>query len=119
MELVNCPNCFTVYAEVQDACPNCDADADGAGGRVQLDSAARTVVARLGGLFGGILEAGDGAHLFWCARGVCLWSEEVGLVWHRATAGRVEDVAVRPDGVRVSTGRRVAVLSLADGEPVG
>ena len=117
MELVTCPNCATVYGDAHARCPSCDADQLGEGGRVTLDVTARAAVARLGGLWGGILEE-DERFLLWCARGVCLWSEGTGLVWARAVGGRVDGVRIEGRTVRVERGERVVVLSWEDGSLV-
>ncbi len=118
VDLFTCPNCFSAYADVQDVCPACEADRDGSGGRLELDTTARGAVARLGGLYGGILEAGPGLHVLWCARGVCVVSAEVGLVWRRETRTRVEDVRLLPGAVLVAAGGGERRLRLADGVEV-
>ena len=117
MELRTCPNCSSVYADVQDACPLCEADPEGRGGRLELDTTTRAAVARLGGLFGGILEAGEGLHVLWCAHGTCAVSDEAGLLWRRDARARVENVSVEEDLVRVEAGGDHQRLRLADGEP--
>lgn len=116
MDLFTCPNCNSVYSDVQDSCPACEADRDGRGGRLELDTTSRSAVARLGGLFGGILDAGAETHVLWCARGVCAVSAEVGLVWSRKTRSRVEDVRLVADAVVVTAGGGERRLRLADGE---
>jgi hypothetical protein len=117
MELVTCPNCFAVYGDAHARCPSCEADQRGEGGRVALDVTARAAVARLGGLWGGILEWDD-QFLLWCARGVCLWSEGTGLVWERAVGARVDGVQLGETTVRVTRGERALEVSRVDGRVV-
>jgi len=117
VELYTCPNCFSLYSDAQDACPLCEADREGEGGRVELDTTARAAVARLGGLYAGILEADGGTHVLWCARGVCAVSDRAGLLWACRTRSRVEDVALEDGFVRVEAGGEERRLDLAGGEP--
>ncbi len=117
MDLIGCRNCGTLFGDAHERCPACDADRSGAGGRVTLDVTARAAVARLGGLFGGILEAGED-FVLWCARGVCVVSEERGLVWERSLGGRVDDVRLEQDAVRVARGDRSVAFHRESGELV-
>ena len=117
MELLTCPNCTTVYGDANDVCPNCDADSSGDGGRLELDVTSRAAVARLGGLFGGILEDGSD-YVLWCGRGICLVSDEAGLLWERGIDGRVDGVRVTESSVLVSCGPFELVFDRTDGSPV-
>lgn len=117
MELLTCANCASVYGDTHERCPGCDADHEGEGARLALDVTARAAVARLGGLYGGILESGE-QFLLWCARGVCLWSAHSGLVWERALGGRVDDVQLGQSTVRVARGERTLLLQRTDGSLV-
>lgn len=116
MDLITCPNCISAYVAVQDRCPNCDADHEGEGARLELDAETRTAVARHGGLFGGILDVDLDRHLLWCTRGVCLYSDEIGLAWHQGFGSSIDAVHVAEEVVRVSMGPREATLGLGDGE---
>ena len=118
MELHTCPNCTTVYGDANEICPNCDADHGGDGGRVELDVTARAAVARLGGLYGGILEGDAGDYVLWCGHGVCLYSDEAGLLWERSIGSRVDGVRLQADQVSVSCGAFELVYDRRDGSPV-
>lgn len=118
MELLTCPNCRAVYGDAHERCPTCEADHHGAGGRVELDTTARAAVARHGGIFGGVLEAGESDFLLWCAKGVCLYSDEAGLVWDRGTGRRVDGVQLDAERVRLSCGGAEILLDRRDGSRV-
>jgi hypothetical protein len=118
MELLSCPNCLTVYGDVQEECPTCGARPDGSGADLELDVATRTAISSLGGVYGGIVSCPDDAHLFWCSRGVCVVEDALGLRWSTAVPGRVVDVSVESEEVRVRTDRALTALHLADGTEV-
>ena len=115
MELITCANCRSVYGDVQGQCPHCDADPEGEGAAVEFDGATRTAIASLGGVFGGILPGPDETYLLWCARGVCLFSELTGLVWHSPLYGRVEEAGFAAGAVRARVRGRAVELRLEDG----
>ena len=115
MDLFTCKNCLTVYGTSQDECPSCRADLDGDGAEVEFDSATRTAIAHLGGLYGGILRGPDDSHLLWCARGVCLVDGAIGLAWSARAPGQVDDVKLTGDTVHVINAARSLVLDVADG----
>jgi len=116
MEFLTCPNCLTVYGDVQSSCPACEADAEGEGARVTFDGATRTVIQGLGGLFGGILDGpAPGLQVLWCSRGVALVTDDIGLAWRARIAGSVDDVRVDAEEVIVTAGGTRTALSLEDG----
>lgn len=119
MELVTCPNCLAVYGDVQTECSLCGADPQGEGAELEFDSGTRAAIAGIGGLYGGILAAGAGTHLLWCARGVCRVDDEIGLVWATRTRALLESVNLEGEIVRLSTARGVARIDLADGTKSG
>ncbi len=118
MELIRCPNCLSVYGDLQDECPQCEADSAGEGGRIEFDGTARSAIASLGGVYGGILDGPGEQVLLWCEHGVCLYDPMAGLVWKSAGVGKVENVALATDVVRVQARGREIELDLADGNPL-
>ena len=116
--LITCPNCLTVFVDVHELCPCCDADREGEGACLPIEGATRSAVYRLGGLHGGILEVGDGRSLLWCERGVCLHSDEIGHVWDRMLSGRADEVRFDETCVHVRVGAAQLSLELATGEPL-
>ena len=118
MELLSCPNCLSVYGDVQDECPTCEARHDGSGAALELDGATRTVISSLGGVYGGIVPCPGEAHLIWCSRGVCLFESATGLRWKAAVRGQVEDVSVRSEDVLVRANGALTALHLEDGTAV-
>ena len=117
MDLCTCRNCLSVYGTAQTECPLCGADESGHGAEVEFDGEARSAVARLGGLYAAILPAPESSFVLWCARGVCRFDETVGLAWSADVPGRVDDVSLSDDTVRVVTGGLSLLFGLDDGEP--
>lgn len=118
MEFLVCPNCRSGYGDIQARCPNCGADHEGGGAEIEFDVTTRAAIGRLGGVFGGILEAGPGRHLVWCRRGVCRVNEETGLVWETAVAGAVDTLVHAGERVRIGTRRGDVWVDFEDGERV-
>jgi len=114
--LITCANCLSVFADVHELCPCCDADREGEGARLPIEGATRSAVRRLGGLHGGILDVGGGRSLLWCERGVCLHSDEIGHVWDRAVSGRADEVRFGESRVHLRVGAAQLSLELATGE---
>lgn len=115
MNYESCANCLNLYDPGQKRCPVCGSDDEGRGAEPTFDHTTRSAIQRLGGLFGGILEGPSGAHVLWCARGVCLVNEIVGLAWQTKTAGQLDDVSVRADHLRLSIRGHNVDLGLTDG----
>ena len=44
MELVRCPNCLSVYGDVQENCPSCSADHGGQGAEIEFDGEIRAAL---------------------------------------------------------------------------
>ena len=115
MDFESCINCLNLYDSTQERCPLCGSDEEGKGAQPTFDHTTRSAIQRLGGLYGGILEGPAGEHVLWCARGVCLVNEVVGLAWQAKTAGTLDDVSVGTDRLRLTIkGHRVS-LGLQDG----
>ncbi len=115
MQLIRCPNCLSVYGDVQSACPACDADPEGVGAEVELDVTTRTAIARLGGVYGGILEAPGGRHLIWCETGVCLVENETGFRWHANLREQVDGLSFDEEAIRAETKSGDVLLGWEDG----
>ncbi len=103
MELVRCPNCLSVYGDVQDSCPNCSADHSGQGAEIEFDSQIRAALTNLGGIYGGILEGPPGPWVLWCEKGVCLVDPEGYFLWKARVHGKVDNVVLKDKAVHVTT----------------
>ena len=115
MELVRCPNCLSVYGDVQETCPNCSADHAGQGAEVEFDGEIRAALSSLGGIYGGILEGPPQPWLLWCERGVCLVDPVGFLLWKARVHAKVDNVVLEEDHVRVTTASGVVRLDRAEG----
>ncbi len=115
MDFESCLNCLHPYDRSSGQCPLCGSDPEGLGAEPVFDHTTRSAIQRLGGLYGGILEGPAGALVLWCAQGVCLVNDTVGLAWQTKTTARLDDVSVRSDRLLLTIrGHRVA-LGLQDG----
>lgn len=115
MDYESCINCLNLYDSATERCPVCGADEDGRGAEPVFDHTTRSAIQRLGGLYGGILEGPAGEHVLWCAHGVCLVNEVVGLAWQAKTTAPLDDVSVGEDRLRLTIQGHRVVLGLQDG----
>ena len=115
MDFESCINCLNLYDSSTERCPICGSDIEGRGAKPAFDHTTRSAIQRLGGIYGGILEGPDGAHVLWCAHGVCLVNSVVGLAWQTKTTSQLEDVSVKASSLELTVmGHRVS-LGLEDG----
>ena len=116
MDFESCINCLNLYDSAQERCPLCGSDEQGKGAQPTFDHTTRSAIQRLGGLYGGILEGPSGEHVLWCARGVCLVNEVVGLAWQTKTTAPLDDVSVGKDRLQLTIKGYKLALGLHDGQ---
>ena len=115
MDFESCINCLNLFDNSQEHCPVCGSDEDGKGASPQFDHTTRSAIQRLGGLYGGILEGPDGAHILWCAQGVCLVNSVVGLAWQTKTTSQLQDVSIGTDQLLLTVQGFKVSLGMQDG----
>jgi hypothetical protein len=116
MHLFQCQNCLTSTVASTGECSVCGFGAELLS--IHFSDEARTTIAQLGGIYGGLSPIGAGRDVMvWCETGLFRFQQGQGVVWV-VQAGLVDSVYVSGDQLRLSSGGVETNVSLATGTAV-